>query len=209
MIKGAAMSEAAAHAVHPTPLDEFGAATTGKIGMWIFLLSDAMSFVGLLLGYGILRSGSPDWPHPATKLGIPFTAVLTFLLICSSVTMVMAVAAAMENNRKSTCLWLGATILGGLLFLCGQYHEYSGLMHEGLTLSQCAGCPPQFASTFFIITGFHGAHVTTGVICLTVILLQTLSGKYDGKPDRIEIVGLFWHFVDLIWILVLTFVYLV
>jgi cytochrome c oxidase subunit III len=201
------MSDAAAHAADVST-DQFGAATTGKIGMWIFLLSDAMSFAGLLIGYGILRAGSDVWPPPSSHLGIPFTALLTFLLICSSVTMVMAVAAASENKRRQTCFWLAATMLGGLLFLLGQRHEYGELIEKGMTLSRCLGCPPQFASTFYVITGFHGAHVTTGVIYLGVILAQTWMGKYDGKPDRIEIVGLFWHFVDLIWILVFTFVYL-
>jgi heme/copper-type cytochrome/quinol oxidase subunit 3 len=99
-------------------------------------------------------------------------------------------------------------MLGGILFLLGQRHEYLELIHKGITLSQCNGCPPQFASTFYVITSFHGAHVTSGVIYLGVILTQTARGWYDGKPDRIEIVGLFWHFVDLIWILVFTFVYL-
>src|SRR3954452_9296673 len=119
-----------AHAI-PNTTDvggfDFGVATSGKLGMWIFLLTDAMSFGGLLLGYGILRSGSHNWPDPATRLGIPFTAGMTFLLICSSVTMVMALAAAQEKNKKQMLLWLGLTILGGVMFLCGQAKEYTEL----------------------------------------------------------------------------------
>src|SRR6266567_8556205 len=119
------MSQAAEHAVPNTDEGgfDFGTATSGKVGMWIFLLTDAMSFGGLLLGYGILRSGSHNWPDPATRLGIPFTAGMTFLLICSSVTMVMALAAAQEKNKKQLLMWLGLTILGGVLFLCGQAKE--------------------------------------------------------------------------------------
>src|SRR5437588_5412298 len=109
---------------------EFGAASSGKVGMWIFLLTDAMSFGGLLLGYAILRSGSHNWPDPSTRLGVPFTAGMTFILICSSVTMVLALAGAQEKNKKKATLWLGLTILGGLLFLCGQAKEYTELIHE-------------------------------------------------------------------------------
>src|SRR4051794_20948483 len=121
----AAVAEHGGHAVHVLPPDEhFGNATAGKIGMWIFLLSDAFSFGGLLLAYGILRGGASTWRHsdwtpPEPILGINFTALLTFLLICSSVTMVLAVASATEGDRKATVKWLGFTALGGALFLLG------------------------------------------------------------------------------------------
>ncbi len=192
--------------------EHMGTASLGKLGMWIFLLSDGFSFGGLLLAYGILRGGSKLWIDPALgepKLGINFTAVLTFLLICSSVTMVLAHAAAVEGNRKKLCTYLGLTILGGVLFLCGQYEEYfgifgHGLVNEGLKFGQSA-----YASTFYVTTSFHGLHVLTGVIYLTVMLIRSAMGKYDhGNHDHIEIAGLFWHFVDLVWILVFTFIYL-
>ena len=205
------MSQAAEHAVAHTDEGgfDFGTASSGKVGMWIFLLTDAMSFGGLLLGYGILRSGSHNWPDPATRLGIPFTAGMTFLLICSSVTMVMALASAQEKNKKQLLLWLGLTILGGVLFLCGQAKEYTELIHEkGMGLSV-----DQMSSTFFLTTGFHGLHVFTGVTYLSIIWLQALGGKFtDGPnatPNHLEIAGLFWHFVDLVWILVFTFIYLI
>jgi heme/copper-type cytochrome/quinol oxidase subunit 3 len=208
---------------HEFPADrDYGRATLGKIGMWIFLLSDALMFAGLLLGYGILRGGSANWrPEGAPDFGINFTAGLTFLLICSSVTMVLAYAAAVEHDRKKTAIFLGLTILGGVLFLCGQFKEYfgiewlghltgvemitHGLTDEGLIFGESAR-----ASTFYVITTFHGCHVFSGVTYLSVILVNTLRGKYDGgNYNNIEVVGLFWHFVDLIWILVFTFVYLV
>src|SRR5437867_2091237 len=174
------MSEAAAHAAadaHDAP-DDFGSATTGKIAMWIFLLSDALSFGGLLLGYGILRGHAPNWPDPTHYLGINFTAGMTFLLICSSVTMVMALAAAHDKDRSKTLLFLGLTILGGLLFLSGQANEYTHLYTEkgmslsGTTLAMKDGIAPAFCSTFFVITSFHGMHVTTGVIYLSVMFFQ-------------------------------------
>jgi heme/copper-type cytochrome/quinol oxidase subunit 3 len=211
------MSATAEHADHG-PIDwpddpHYGKATAGKLGMWIFLLSDAFSFGGLLLAYGILRGGSKVWPPDPSlhepKLGINFTAGLTFLLICSSVTMVMAHAAAVEGNRKKLCQFLALTILGGVLFLCGQYQEYfgiwsHGLTHEGLTVGASA-----YASTFYVITSFHGMHVLTGTLYLTVMFVRSMMGKYDnGNHNHIEILGLFWHFVDLVWILVFTFIYL-
>ena len=173
--------------------------------MWIFLLSDALSFSGLLLGYAILRAGSTSWPDPSDTLGINFTALLTFLLICSSVTMVLAFASATEKNVAKTKLYLGLTILGGVLFLLGQRHEYMELYHREMTFGR-----DNFMSTFYVITSFHGGHVFSGVVYLTIILIQVQRGKFvlDGNHSPIELVGLFWHFVDLIWILVFTFVYL-
>jgi len=202
---------------HDGPIDwpddaQYGKATAGKIGMWIFLLSDAFSFGGLLLAYGILRGGSKVWHDPALHeptLGINFTAGLTFLLICSSVTMVLAHAAAVEGDRKKLCQFLALTILGGVLFLCGQYQEYFGIWSAGLTKEGLVFGHSAYATTFYLITSFHGAHVTTGVIYLTVMLIRSAMGKYDnGNHNHIEIVGLFWHFVDLVWILVFTFIYL-
>jgi heme/copper-type cytochrome/quinol oxidase subunit 3 len=193
-----------AHAPAEWPVDpQYGRAAPGKIAMWIFLLSDAFSFGGLLLAYGILRGGSHLWHNPGEpELGIAFTAGLTFLLICSSVTMVLAYAAMQEGNRKQACLFLGLTALGGVLFLCGQAKEYHGLIHEGLIFGHSA-----YASTFYSVTSFHGAHVFTGTLYIIIMLVRTAMGK--TTPHSIEILGLFWHFVDLIWILVFTFVYLI
>ena len=211
------------------PLDlEMGKASPGKIAMWFFLLSDAMSFGGLLLGYAILRGRADQWVAPGEPLefGINFTGGLTFLLICSSVTMVLAVANAQENNRKGALKFLLLTALGGVLFLCGQMQEYFGAFsfifgHPGGLSGygqDCAaagahcltfGASPR-ATTFYVITGFHGLHVFSGTIYLLLTALATARGKYDnGNYSPIEICGLFWHFVDLVWILVFTFVYLI
>jgi cytochrome c oxidase subunit 3 len=190
---------------------QFGMATPGKIAMWFFLCSDGFSFSGLLLAYGILRGSSTQWHHPGEpELGINFTAGLTFLLICSSVTMVLAHAAAVEGKRKDLIKYLALTILGGVLFLTGQYKEYfgiggPGLVEEGLVFGHSA-----YASTFYVVTSFHGCHVFAGVCYLTIILINAIRGKYDGgRHSQVELVGLFWHFVDLVWILVFTFIYLI
>jgi len=209
------MSAAVDHADHHGPIDwpddaHYGRATAGKVGMWIFLLSDGFSFGGLLLAYGILRGGAATWPDkPALHeppLGINFTAGLTFLLICSSVTMVMAVANAAEGNRSRVTMWLLLTALGGALFLTGQFQEYFGIWSHGLTEEGLTFGKSSYASTFYLITSFHGAHVFTGTVYILITTLRSARGKTDA--NEIEILGLFWHFVDLIWILVFTFVYL-
>ena len=162
----------------------FGSATTGKVGMWIFLVTDAMTFGGLLLAYGILRVGNPHWPAPTSVLGIPFTAVMTFVLIVK---------------------WLLLTALGGIFFLCGQAYEYRHLIHEGFTLPS-----GNFPATFYVITSFHGGHVFTGVCYLLITAFGVFRGKHlENGANFVEITGLFWHFVDLVWILVFTLVYLI
>jgi cytochrome c oxidase subunit 3 len=196
-------------AVKAWPADPFvGHASALKIGTWIFLLSDAFSFGGLLIAYGILRAGAAIWwPAGEPALGINFTAGLTFLLICSSVTMVLAVAAAREGDRAGTMRFLALTILGGVLFLTGQFHEYFGIGGKGLIEHGLHFGHSARATTFFLITSFHGFHVLSGVVLLAIMLLRARSGR--ASHDAIEAAGLFWHFVDLVWILVFTFVYLV
>jgi len=212
----------AAHTAHvSTPADDrhFGRATGGKVGMWIFIAQDGMAFGGLLLAYGLMRVWAEYWPAPGMTpndvLGIGLTAVATFILICSSVSMVMAVQAAQHARKQATCAWLALTILGGLSFLGIQAYEYTHLVREGLTITQGFvhghQLQPLFGATFFVVTGFHDAHVTAGVIYLTCILSGALKGKYTQggmSYSPVELVGLFWHFVDLVWILVFTFIYL-
>lgn len=181
----------------------------GKLGMWTFLAGDAMSFGALLAGYGALRYGSVDWPQPSQVLGVGLTAFMTFLLICSSVTMVFALAAIQRGDQRGLRIFLGLTILGGSMFLGLQAYEWTHLIHRGLTLSTNPFGAALFGTTFFIITGFHGAHVTGGVIYLSCYFVQALMGRLtESDANGIEIAALYWHFVDLVWILVFTFVYL-
>jgi heme/copper-type cytochrome/quinol oxidase subunit 3 len=201
---------------HDGPIDfpddpQFGKATPGKIGMWMFLTTDAMSFAGLLLAYGVLRATRPDWPNPVEALGgVGLSGFMTFLLICSSVSMVLSIDACKQRDRKNMLMWLGLTIAGGLIFLGIQVYEYQHLVHDlGMTFNSYAHGNGLFSSTFFAITGFHGLHVLTGTIYLMAIFKMALAGRFDnGDYNLLEIVGLFWHFVDLVWILVFTFVYL-
>jgi cytochrome c oxidase subunit 3 len=181
----------------------------GKLGMWVFLAGDAMSFGGLLAGYGAIRAGSPNWPHSAEYLGVSLPGFMTFLLICSSVTMVLGLSGARHGDLAKFRKFMLLTIIGGAIFLLLQAYEWTHLTHEGMTMSGNPWGAPLFGTTFYIITGFHGCHVFGGVVYLACILLSGLNGKYLGEnANPVEIAGLYWHFVDLVWILVFTFVYL-
>jgi heme/copper-type cytochrome/quinol oxidase subunit 3 len=176
-----------------------------KLMMWLFLGSDAMGFAGLLGAYAALRMGDDNWPIPQRVLGINFTALMTFVLICSSVTMVKSFEAIQKDDRVRCWKFLFATFLGGVFFLAGQCYEYTHLIEHGVTLRSS-----NFAATFFCTTGFHGCHVLGGVILLGIALAKVSSGAItSARANFIENVGLYWHFVDLIWILVFTFIYLV
>ncbi len=197
--------------VHPAvvwpPDAQYGSATPGKIGMWIFLVSDAFSFGGLLIAEGILHAGRHPWRQPGEPdLGIPFTAVLTFILVCTSLTNVLAWAAAAEGRRRQAALLLGLTALGGAAFLVGQAQEWfglwaPGLLREGLVFGRSAR-----ASTFYVITGYHGFHVLVGVLYILAILAGYLRGRAGER--QIELLGLYWCFVDFVWVFVFSLVYL-
>jgi len=192
---------------------QFGVASPGKIGMWLFLGTDAMSFSGLLIAYAVLRGAKP-WPDPVEALGgVELSAFMTFILICSSVSMVLSIDACKMGDRNKMLKWLKMTIIGGVIFLGIQVYEYQHLILDlGLTLSPWTyngEVYSHFGSTFFAITGFHGLHVLTGVIYLIVMYGLAKNGRFDNANyNQLEIAGLFWHFVDLVWILVFTFIYL-
>jgi len=204
------VSEAAATHAHAEAYESpLTPESWGKLGMWVFLVGDAMSFGTLLASYGGVRFGSADWPHPAGVLGINLTAAMTLLLIVSSVFMVKGLAAIQRNDQTGFRKWIGLTILGGVLFLACQAYEWTHLIHRDLGFTSNPWGAPLFGTTFFIITGFHGMHVTGGVIYLLCILLRGMSGVYSASNyNEVEIAGLYWHFVDLVWIMVFTFVYL-
>jgi heme/copper-type cytochrome/quinol oxidase subunit 3 len=179
-----------------------------KLGMWVFLASEVMFFTALIGSYLIIRIGRPEaWgTHPnETPLNLPVTAVNTFLLICSSVTMVKAFAAAQIGDQVWLRRWLIATCVIGATFVGVQVYEYRELIGHGFIPSQGL-----FASTFYIMTGFHGFHVTCGVISMIWVTWKAFGGKYTPTDHRgIEVIGLYWHFVDLVWIILFTIVYLI
>jgi cytochrome c oxidase subunit III len=181
----------------------------GKLGMWIFLAGDAVGFGTLLAAYGAARASSADWPSPAVILGINIPAVMTFILICSSVTMVKALEAIQREDLRAARRFLAWTVVGGLLFLGMQGYEWTHLIEQGMRIFGNPWGATLFGASFFIITGFHGLHVTGGVIYLSIVLTGV-----SRFPDRryaytvTEIAGLYWHFVDLVWIMVFTLIYL-
>jgi cytochrome c oxidase subunit 3 len=189
---------------------QFGKASPNKIGMWLFLGTDALSFSGLLIAYAVLRASKP-WPDPVEALGgVTLSGIMTFILICSSVSMVMTIDACKARDKKGIRNWLLATIVGGSIFLGIQAYEYWHLTTDmGMTFATYEHGNNLFSSTFFAITGFHGLHVLSGVIYLTFMYVLALRGRFDkGDYGMLEVAGLFWHFVDLVWILVFTFIYL-
>jgi len=204
-----------------------------KLGMWVFLGSEVMFFTALIGSYIILRFAHPgSWAQPGQVLNVPVTAVNTFLLICSSVTMVKAFAAVQDGDQKGLKLWLLATVIIGASFVGIQIYEYVKLVHEGFLpsgysegseLAEAAASGAAFkggaalpasvglyGSTFFTMTGFHGFHVTMGVLCMCYVTWQAFRGKYTATDHRgVEVIGLYWHFVDLVWIVLFTIVYLI
>jgi cytochrome c oxidase subunit III len=203
------MTQASVHlAVEPaeTPLTP---ESWGKLGMWIFLAGDAVGFGVLLASYGGMRATSADWPSPYDVLGINLTAFMTFLLICSSVTMVKALEWLGRGDRIRCRWFLFYTLLGGALFVTLQAYEWSKLIHEGLHINGNPWGASLFGSSFYIITGFHGLHVTGGVLYL-LAMIRYVTNRPDpaASYNAVEITGLYWHFVDLVWIMVFTFMYL-
>jgi cytochrome c oxidase subunit III len=181
----------------------------GKLGMWVFLAGDAVGFGTLLAGYGAMRATSADWPNPYSVLGINLTALMTFLLICSSVTMVKALEFLGQGERAKAKTFLGLTALGGAIFVGLQAFEWTHLIERGLHINGNPWGATLFGTSFFIITGFHGLHVTGGVIYL-LSMIRYVANRPDpaASYNAVEITGLYWHFVDLVWIMVFTFMYL-
>jgi cytochrome c oxidase subunit 3 len=189
------------------PDAQYGAATPGKLGMWIFLVSDAFSFGGLLIAMGILWSGSAEWRRQGEPaLEIPFTAALTFVLVASSLTNVLAWAAAADGRRRQATTLLAVTALCGIVFLAGQYQEWFGLWSDGLLDHGLVFGESARASTFYVITGYHGLHVLVGVVYILAILAGYLRGRVGAR--QVELLGLYWCFVDFVWVFVFSFVYL-
>jgi len=184
-----------------------------KIGMWVFLASDCMFFGSLIATYLIYRgraeelflSGQGKGPLPNEILDIPYTSISAFVLLMSSLTMVLALSSVQKGNVRGTRIWLLCTALLGSIFLGGQYFEFTSFHHEGLGLTT-----NMFGSTFFTLTGFHGFHVTLGVIMLlSLVVLSFRGGVTQGDAINVEIIGLYWHFVDIVWIIIFTLVYLI
>ena len=175
-----------------------------KMAMWLFIIADTATFAGCLVAYGFIRNGTPDWPRPFHS--ITNVALMTFILLTSSLTMLIGVRAAQRGDKAGAFRWTMLTAVAGILFAALHIREWMGLIGEGATLFHNPWGTPLFGSAFFSITGLHLLHVTGGVIALIAVAIRYNGGRY--KADDLEITGLYWHFVDMVWMFVVPMVYL-
>jgi heme/copper-type cytochrome/quinol oxidase subunit 3 len=194
---------------HDTPGQHAAHTGTGisntKLAMWLFLGSECLLFGGLISTYMLYRGRTNSGPTPETVFDIPFTSASSFILLCSSLTMVLAVSASGRGEMRKARIWLVTTALLGACFVSGQVYEFTTFYNDGMGFTTNL-----FTSSFYVLTGFHGVHVSVGI----VMLLSTwgIAKRNNWGPEKtenVEIVGLYWHFVDIVWILIFTLVYLV
>jgi cytochrome c oxidase subunit III len=175
-----------------------------RMAIWLFIIADAATFAACLVAYGFLRNGTAHWPRPFHS--ITNVALMTFILLTSSLTMLLGVRAAKAADEVGALRWTLITAALGVAFALLHVREWLALIEEGMTLLHNPWGTGLFGASFFSITGLHLTHVTAGVIALLVVGIRYKGGRY--KADDLEVVGLYWHFVDLVWMFVVPFVYL-
>ena len=198
-----------AHSIEPAPGAEHEYTTTGlshrKLLMWVFLGSDCLFFGALIATYMVYRGQSIVGPYPNDIIDVPITTISTFVLLMSSFAMVQALAATNRNDQRGIQIWLLATAALGAVFIGFQIYEFNTFKNEGLTLGVNL-----FGASFFTLTGFHGAHVTVGVIWLLGLFIVARKGRLGPATSLdVELMGLYWHFVDIVWIVIFTLLYLI
>ena len=181
--------------------------SNAKLGMWLFISSEALFFGAFIATYFLYRGRDEGFfkgIRPDEVFNIPFTSVTSFILLMSSLSMVLALAAIQRGDHRRLRIWLLATVLFGATFIAGQVFEFTEFYREGLKLST-----NMFGTTFYVLTGLHGAHVTMGIIWLGILYGRSMQGRLpSGKSESVEIAGLYWHFVDIVWIVIFTVIYL-
>ena len=182
-----------------------GGISSSLLGMVLFIASEVMFFGGLFGAYFTIRSAATQWPPPGTpELNTAYALGLTAILVSSSVTMQFGVWAIRRNDQRKLVMWLVVTLVLGVCFLAGQANEYRHLIHDGMTLSSGV-----FGSTFFTLTGFHGAHVAGGAAFILIVLLRARSGQFTARyHDTVEMASYYWHFVDVVWLGLFSTIYL-
>ena len=193
------MAQAAEHEYTTTGLSH------RKLLMWVFLGSDCLFFAALIATYMVYRGQSLNGPYPIDIIDVPITTISTFVLLMSSFAMVQALAATNANNQRGIRVWLLMTAILGSIFIAFQIYEFNAFKNEGLTLGTNL-----FGATFFTLTGFHGAHVTLGIVWLVSLLILGFRGRLGPATSLdVELAGLYWHFVDIVWIVIFTLLYLI
>jgi cytochrome c oxidase subunit III len=177
---------------------------TKKLAMWLFIIADSATFAACLVAYGFLRNATPNWPRPFH--GLTNAAVMTFILITSSLTMLLAIESARLEQRQKAFRWILITAALGFLFALLHLREWLSLIDEGMRMFKNPWGTGIFGASFFSITGLHLMHVTGGVVALVAVGIRYVGGRY--RADDVEITGLYWHFVDLVWMFVVPLVYL-
>ena len=177
-----------------------------KVMMWWFIVTDGLLFAGFLASYGYARIMTDAWPDLARVFSLPYIAAMTFVLISSSATMAGAVSEARANRWPQVVQFVSLTVAGGLVFLGMQAYEWTHLIDQGAQLTANPWGAPAFGAYFFLLTGFHGTHVLTGVTVLTITARR--ASKRRSTADGVEMAGLYWHFVDLVWVFIFTLFYL-
>ena len=195
---------------HETVAHDSGHTTTTglsnvKLAMWAFISSDCLLFGALISVFLVYRDRSLVGPTPADVYDIPYTSVSSFVLLMSSLTMVLALSAVHRADMRRGRVWLLATALLGATFVGGQVYEFTTFIREGMTIKTNVG-----ASAFYVLTGFHGVHVTFGIVMLLALVFASLKGRVGaGHAETVEMVGLYWHFVDIVWVVLFFLVYLI
>ncbi len=190
------------HATHPTST---GISNT-KLAMWVFLGSDCLLFGALISTYLLYKTNVSNPPGPQDVFDIPFTSVSSFILLMSSLTMVLAVSAIGRGDHRGTRVWLMTTALLGSVFIGGQIYEFTAFYREGMGFTTSVA-----SSAFFTLTGFHGIHVSAGIVMLVTLFVLSVRGHLADPrhAETIEVIGLYWHFVDIVWIVIFAVVYLI
>tara|TARA_B110000438_G_scaffold187323_1_gene179017 strand:+ start:434 stop:1039 length:606 start_codon:yes stop_codon:yes gene_type:complete len=179
--------------------------SNNKLLMWVFLGSECLLFGGLISTYLIYRGRFAEGPAPGDIFDIPFTSVSSFVLLMSSLTMVLSLSSLQRGDIRNNRLWLLTTALLGALFVGGQVYEFTTFLREGLGYTTSP-----FSSAFFTLTGFHGVHVSLGIVMLMSLYVSSMRGNLRREQsETVEIIGLYWHFVDVVWIFIFTVIYLV
>jgi heme/copper-type cytochrome/quinol oxidase subunit 3 len=182
--------------------------SNNKLAIWVFIASESLFFGAFLATYFLYRGRDAQFlkgPTPSQLLNIPFTSVTSFMLLMSSLSMVLALAAIQRGDHRRFRIWLLATVIFGMSFVGGQVYEFTEFYREGLHLGT-----NMFGTTFYVLTGLHGTHVVVGLIWLLSIWFRSMQGKIGSeRHEAVEIAGLYWHFVDVVWIVIFTAVYLI